>query len=101
MTQAEDCALCKIAEPVLLSGRAFAIFDRDPVTPGHMLTILDRHVADWFDAGVDEQCAMHSLAESARRMLIPKVRHEGPRSSANSAAPPNSSIPIAERRGRG
>lgn len=77
MEQLEDCPFCKIAEPVLSNEKAFAIFDRAPVNRGHMLIIPYRHVADWFDTTLDEQCAMFALAESARRMLVDTFTPDG------------------------
>ena len=73
----EDCPFCKIDDTVLSNERAFAIFDRDPVTPGHMLIIARRHVADWFDATAYDKHAMLSLAEAAREFLVQKVKPEG------------------------
>lgn len=70
----EECPFCGIAQPILSNELAFVILDRDPVSPGHMLIIPYRHVADWFDATADEQCAILSLAQSARRMTI-ETRH--------------------------
>jgi diadenosine tetraphosphate (Ap4A) HIT family hydrolase len=47
----EECPFCPPLEarPLLESEFAFAIFDRSPVNPGHVLVIPRRHVADIFE----------------------------------------------------
>ena len=77
MVMVEECPFCGTAEPVLINECAFAIFDRAPVTPGHMLIIPHRHFADWFDATPDEQHAMFNLAAAARRLLIAERKPDG------------------------
>ena len=49
---------------------AFTIFDRFPVTPGHMLIVPFRPVAQWWDATRDEQVAILDLVDHARHLLL-------------------------------
>lgn len=74
MSATKPCPFCQITEPVLRNHLAFAIFDRDPVTPGHMLIIPYRHVADWFDTTWDEKRSLLALADKARTLL--KCEHD-------------------------
>jgi len=45
------------------------IWDKFPVSPGHLLIVPRRHVANWFDATPDEQAAMTSAIETARGVI--------------------------------
>ena len=52
---------------------AFTIFDRFPVTPGHMLIVPFRPVGQWWDATRDEQVAILDLVDHARNLLLDDV----------------------------
>jgi len=71
------CPFCAIDEPVLRNDLAFAIFDRYPVNPGHLLLLPFRHVATWFEATQAEQAALLTLVEEGKRLLDEKHRPEG------------------------
>jgi len=46
-----ECPFCSpsvLARAVAYHGTVFALDDRYPVTPGHLLIVPRRHVADWF-----------------------------------------------------
>ena len=45
------------------------LWDRYPVSPGHALLVPRRHFAGWFDASLDEQQALVSALESAKREI--------------------------------
>ena len=60
-----DCPFCNVDESqfVFRDDLVFAIWDRYPVSDGHLLIITNRHVADWFEATEAEQHAvLHALA---------------------------------------
>ena len=65
-----ECPFCKPGSVVLQSRLAFALYDRSPVTPGHMLLIPRRHVSDWFETTDEERCDLFSLADEARALLL-------------------------------
>jgi diadenosine tetraphosphate (Ap4A) HIT family hydrolase len=67
----DDCPFCPPidARPLLESEFAFAIFDRFPVNPGHVLVIPRRHVADIFELTEDELRGVLQLLSQARRRL--------------------------------
>ncbi len=50
-----SCIFCELKEYVLENELAFAIFDKFPVTKGHMLFIPKRHVANFFDLTKEER----------------------------------------------
>lgn len=64
-----DCIFCKINEYVLENELAYAIFDKMPISKGHMLFIPKRHVKDFFDITKDERHALFELLDEAKIML--------------------------------
>ena len=77
MSTTANCPFCMASEAVLRNDLAFAIYDRAPVAPGHMLIIPRRHVADWFDTTPQEQSAMLALLELSRTLLRRERRPDG------------------------
>ena len=67
----EVCPFCEIArDRVLHEGKMVkAIWDRFPVSPGHVLIIPHRHVATWFDANREEQRELLEAIEHVRLIL--------------------------------
>ncbi len=51
------------------NAHAFAIWDRYPVSPGHVLVITRRQVTTWFDASEAEQAALIELVNKVKRYL--------------------------------
>lgn len=65
-----SCPFCQTTEGVVLrNGLAYARFDKDPVTPGHMLLIPFRHVASYFDTSNEERHALSQLINQAKEFL--------------------------------
>ena len=67
-----DCIFCKIDDFVLENELAFAIFDKFPVTKGHMLFIPKRHVANFFDLTKEEREAIFDLVDEGKKLLDEK-----------------------------
>ena len=44
-----NCIFCNQEELILENELAWARYDKYPVSPGHLLIITKRHVADFFD----------------------------------------------------
>src|SRR5436305_284136 len=67
----ESCPFCAIADERVVEAvdDAFAILDAYPVSPGHTLVIVRRHVADIFEIGKEELAAVVRLIQSARRRI--------------------------------
>lgn len=61
-SQLEDDWICSNAF-------AFAVFDRFPASPGHVLVVTRRVVATWFDASQAEQAALMSLVNEVKSNL--------------------------------
>ena len=64
-----SCPFCGGEGEILGNERAFAIYDAFPVSPGHLLVIPRRHVADWFDLTGEEQEAIFSLIREGKALL--------------------------------
>ncbi len=77
MSAQQNCPFCQPVPAVIQNRLAFALFDRSPVTPGHMLFIPRRHVADWFETTADERVDLMALADEARALLIQERRPDG------------------------
>jgi diadenosine tetraphosphate (Ap4A) HIT family hydrolase len=71
------CPFCNPDGAVLRNALAHARFDRNPVTPGHLLIITNRHVASYFDTDEAEKQALLSLLDEARVLLVRDYRPDG------------------------
>lgn len=65
---------------------AFAVRDAHPVTPGHVLVVLRRPVAKWWDATAREQRALFDLVEIVKRRLDAEFSPDGYNIGFNSGA---------------
>jgi len=54
---------------VLANDLCYARYDRYPISPGHLLLIPFRHVANFFDATDAEQAALLALVREAKAHL--------------------------------
>jgi fluoride exporter len=77
------CPFCQTDSAVLGNALAYARFDRNPVSPGHLLILPRRHVATWFDASRDEQHAMLALLDEAKDLLDARHGPDGYNFGAN------------------
>ena len=70
---ASDCPFCAaetVAAAVAYRGTAFALYDKHPVTPGHLLILTRRHVPDWFAMNESERRDVGELLELLRSRLL-------------------------------
>jgi diadenosine tetraphosphate (Ap4A) HIT family hydrolase len=68
----KDCPFCNISDDRIVASNdlALAICDNFPVSPGHMLFIPRRHIANWFDATEQEQIAIMRLINQFQKELV-------------------------------
>jgi len=73
------CPFCNIDESaVLLKGEGFtALFDRYPVSPGHLLIVPDRHVANYFDLDDSEKDTLRKSIDRCKCILDSKFHPDG------------------------
>lgn len=55
---------------------AFAIFDKFPVNPGHVLIIPKRHLANYFELSPEEQAACWQLLPNVKSLLEAKFQSQ-------------------------
>lgn len=72
-----NCAFCELNTYKLENDLAFVIYDKYPVTKGHVLVIPKRHVADYFDTTEEEKRAMQQLAEEIREIQKEELSPDG------------------------
>ncbi len=74
----KDCPFCNLPDDRIVASNdlALAICDNFPVSPGHMLFIPRRHIANWFDATEQEQIAIFKLIN---QLVGPRSKVEGPK----------------------
>ncbi|NLX01724.1 MAG: HIT family protein [Syntrophomonadaceae bacterium] len=71
------CIFCNQEEIILDNELAWARYDKYPVSPGHLLIITKRHVADFFDTTIEERRALNSLLEECKKMLDREYSPDG------------------------
>jgi len=72
-----ECPFCEPENPIIENDLAYARYDLYPVSPGHMLIITKRHVADFFAATSEERQALHDILEEAKHLLDRDCRPDG------------------------
>lgn len=55
----------------------YILEDRFPVSPGHLLIVSKREVADYFSLNDDEQRALPELINEARKLIEQRILQEG------------------------
>jgi diadenosine tetraphosphate (Ap4A) HIT family hydrolase len=65
---ATDCELCTPADVVLENELAYARYDDNSLSRGHVLVIPKRHVPNFFDMTSEEQSAVLGLLNESQRL---------------------------------
>lgn len=79
MNYNENCVFCSVSKDAIIveSKLSFAIFDRFPVTNGHVLVIPKRHVSSYFDLYRNEREDLFDLIEQVKIILDEKFAPDG------------------------
>ena len=72
-----ECPFCNPGEVVIKNDLAYAIYDKYPVSPGHILIITHRHVESYFDTLKEEREAIDSLVEKCKELIDGKHSPDG------------------------
>lgn len=72
-----DCPFCAAGAVELSNALAWARFDLNPVTTGHLLVLTRRHVAGYFDSTAQERAALLELLDAGKAMLEERYRPDG------------------------
>ncbi|MGH7825509.1 MAG: HIT family protein [Candidatus Binatia bacterium] len=75
--RSKACELCTPNDVVLEGGLAYVRYDNHSLSRGHVLVIPRRHVASFFDMTTDEQHAVLSLMNEAKRFIDRKFSPDG------------------------
>ncbi len=78
-----NCPFCNTHSPITENELVAAIYDQYPVSPGHILLITKRHIADYFDTTADERWALDRLLEECKHILRLKYNPDGFNSGIN------------------
>ncbi|HEU4343028.1 MAG TPA: HIT family protein [Candidatus Binatia bacterium] len=71
------CELCTPNEVVLEADLAYVRYDNHSLSRGHVLVVPRRHVASFFNMTTDEQHAVLSLMNEAKRFIDRKFSPDG------------------------
>ena len=71
------CELCTPADLVAENELAYARYDSNSLSRGHVIVVPKRHVADFFDMTAAEQAALLSLLDEARKIIQEKHSPDG------------------------
>jgi diadenosine tetraphosphate (Ap4A) HIT family hydrolase len=77
------CELCAPADVVVENSLAYARYDSNSLSRGHVLVIPRRHVADFFEMTEAEQAAVLELLRQARNVVLKKYSPDGFNIGAN------------------
>jgi diadenosine tetraphosphate (Ap4A) HIT family hydrolase len=77
MTAPAACELCTPGEIVLEGALAYARFDSNSLSRGHVLVVPRRHVANFFDMTADEQTEVLDLLRRAQRRIQSEFAPDG------------------------
>lgn len=72
-----SCVFCELKDYALENEAAFAIFDKYPVSKGHILIIPKRHVANFFDLDKYERDKIFELVDQSKVLLDDKYNPDG------------------------
>jgi diadenosine tetraphosphate (Ap4A) HIT family hydrolase len=72
-----NCIFCNQEELILENELTWARYDKYPVSPGHLLIITKRHVADFFDTTIEERQSLNNLLEEAKKILEREYSPDG------------------------
>jgi len=78
-----QCELCTPGDVVVENTLAYARYDSNSLSRGHVIVVPKRHVADFFDMTEAEQAAVLELLRQARTLVQKKYSPDGFNIGAN------------------
>jgi len=72
-----NCPFCNSNEIIASNSQAYALYDRHPVNPGHILIVTKRHVEDFFDTTIKEKEAINELIQECKTRLDHEYSPDG------------------------
>ncbi|HHY69000.1 MAG TPA: HIT family protein [Bacillota bacterium] len=86
------CPFCNPEQVVVSNELAYAIYDKYPVSPGHMLIITKRHTPDIFSTTPEERQAMYEIIEKCKSILDEEKSPDGYNVGINCGKPAGQTI---------
>ena len=74
---AGGCELCAQSDVVLENDLAYARYDSNSLSRGHVIVVPKRHVADFFEMNAAEQAAVLALLNQTREIIGEKHSPDG------------------------
>ena len=74
---AGDCELCEPAAVLSEDDHAYARYDSNSLTKGHVIVVPKRHVASYFDMTHEERLSVVSLLDAAKAIIEREVSPDG------------------------
>lgn len=71
------CIFCKITEFLAHNDHAYAIYDKYPVNPGHVLIIPKRHMAEYFELTAEEEADVWNLLREVKSRVEVEFKPDG------------------------
>jgi diadenosine tetraphosphate (Ap4A) HIT family hydrolase len=78
-----DCIFCKNLPKVFENDFAYAVYDINPLSKGHMLFIPKRHHTTVFESTTEEMKAIFDLINQAKEFLLKEYKPDGFNIAAN------------------
>jgi diadenosine tetraphosphate (Ap4A) HIT family hydrolase len=72
-----SCELCVPKDVVFESEFAYVRYESQSLSPGHVIVVPKRHVADFFDMSAKEQGSVLALLNRARKRIHEQHRPDG------------------------
>ena len=74
----QDCPFCNPDRQIILnSDLVFAVYDKYPVSKGHILVIPKRHVRNYFDLNKNEMASIWEMVTQVKTILDSKNKPQG------------------------
>lgn len=91
----DDCPFCGVVtESKVLENQSFyAVFDKYPVNPGHVLIVSKKHIHDLFCLGETEVRHLYEIINQAKGILDAKYKPDGYNIGANCGYAAGQTIP--------
>ena len=93
MSEQQNCPFCGDPSKVIENELAFAHYDSYPVNPGHCLIIPRRHVAEYFQATVEEKTAIWALVDEMKTIIDRDYKPDGYNVGVNVGKAGGQSVP--------
>lgn len=73
----KGCELCEPKDVIFESDFAYVRYDSNSMSPGHVIVVPRRHVADFFDMSAAEQGSVLALLNRAKKRIQEKHKPDG------------------------